>query len=146
MSDYPEKLQEVVDTLEFIEDQQERIEFLIDYGEKFKEVPESVASRPFPEANKVEYCESEAYVWTIRKGDGTFDFYFAVENPQGVSAKAFASILQESLSGETAENIMKIDTDLVHKIFGQKLSMGKNMGLSGIILKIQSQVKELANE
>lgn len=145
MSNYPEKLQEIVDTLEFIEDQQERIEFLIDYGEKFKEVPESVAQRPFPEENKVEYCESEAYVWTLRNNDGTFDFYFAVENPQGVSAKALASILKETLSGETAENILKVDTDLVHRIFGQKLSMGKNMGLSSLILKIQTQVKALDN-
>lgn len=84
-------------------------------------------------------------MWTLRNNDGTFDFYFAVENPQGVSAKALASILKETLSGETAENILKVDTDLVHRIFGQKLSMGKNMGLSSLILKIQTQVKALDN-
>ncbi|KAB2841535.1 MAG: SufE family protein, partial [Melioribacteraceae bacterium] len=113
MSFYPPKLQEIVDTISMFKDQNDRINVLIDYSEKYKEVPSDVAVRPYPKKQKVDYCESEAYVWVKKNNDGTYKLYFAVENPQGISAKALAVILDEGLSGETAENILKVNTDIV---------------------------------
>lgn len=142
MSDYPPKLQEIIDTISFFEDQNDRINVLIDYAEKFKEVSETIAVRPYPQEHKVEYCESEAYVWAKKNEDNTFNLYIAVENPQGVSAKALAVILEEGLSGETAKNILEVNTDIVLKIFGQSLSMGKNLGLTGILQMVHREVKK----
>ncbi len=139
MSKYPEKLNEVLETLSLFPTQSERIDVRIEYGEKFEEVPSAIAERPFPKENKVEYCESEAYVWVI-ENEGKYDLYFAVENPQGISAKALCAILQESLSGSDAETLLGINTDLVFEIFGKQLSMGKNLGLTGIIRMIQTLV------
>ena len=48
---------------------------------------------PYPQ------CESDAYVWALKKPDDTLKLYFAVENPSGVSAKALAAILDKTLSG-----------------------------------------------
>lgn len=141
MSNYPKKLNDFLDNLSIIKDQQERINILIDCADKFKEVPPEIAKRPFPEENKILFCESGAYVWTNLQQDGTVKFYFAVENPQGISAMALSSILDITLSGETPENILKIPDDLVNKIFGESLSMGKNMGLTGILQKIRRDVK-----
>ena len=143
MSNYPPKLQEIVDTISFFENQNDRINVLIDYAEKFKEVPEEIAGSPYPDSNKVEYCESEAYVWAKKNEDGIIKLYFAVDNPQGVSAKALCVILDEGLSGETAENILKVKTDVVLEIFGQSLSMGKNLGLTGIVQHIHKEVKKI---
>lgn len=142
MSKYPEKLQEIVETISFFENQNDRINVLIDYAEKFVEVPDNVAAKPYPDENKVEYCESEAYVWTVKNPDNTFNLFFAVENPQGVSAKALCVILDEGLSGETAENILRVNTDLVLDVFGQSLSMGKNLGLTGIVHHVHNEVKK----
>lgn len=142
MSDYPKKLENVVETLSLLSDQQERRDILIDYAEKFKEVPSEISSRPFPEDNKVPFCESGAYVWTLPQEDGTLKLFFAVENPQGISARALCAILASTLSGEKVENIIKIDEDLVYKIFGESLSMGKNMGLTGIIQRIVRDAKK----
>jgi len=141
MNFYPPKLQEIVDTISMFKDQNDRINVLIDYAEKYKELSESIVSRPYPNEHKVEYCESEAYVWAKKNIDGTIKLYFAVENPQGVSAKALAVILDEGLSGETAENILKVKTDIVFDIFGQSLSMGKNLGLTGILQHVQKEIK-----
>jgi cysteine desulfuration protein SufE len=141
VSNYPKKLNDFLDNLSIIKDQQERINILIDCADKFKEVPPEIAKRPFPEENKILFCESGAYVWTNLQQDGTVKFYFAVENPQGISAMALSSILDITLSGETPENILKIPDDLVNKIFGESLSMGKNMGLTGILQKILRDVK-----
>ncbi len=140
---YPEKLQNIVDELSFFTDQNDKISLLIDYAEKYKSVPEEIATQPYPDDHKVDYCESEAYVWVKQNDNGTIKLYFAVENPQGVSAKALAAILDEGLSDETAENILSVTTDVVFDIFGQKLSMGKNLGLTGILQLVQREVKKI---
>jgi cysteine desulfuration protein SufE len=136
MDEYPAKLNEIVEALSLISDQQERRDILIDYAERYKEVPPEIAMRPFSEENKVPFCESGVYVWTIRQAEGTLKFYFAVENPQGISARAMSAILEATLSGERPESIIKVNEDLVYKIFGQSLSMGKNMGLTGIVQRV----------
>ena len=142
MSDYPKKLEDFVETLSLLSDKQERRDILVDYAEKFKEVPSEISVRPFPEENKVPFCESGAYVWTLPQDDRTLRFFFAVENPQGISAKALCAILASTLSGEKPEEIIKIDEDLVYKIFGESLSMGKNMGLTGIVQRIIRDAKK----
>ncbi len=142
MNSYPEKLQDFIDTISLLPDENERINILIDYAEKFKEVLPDIAEKPYPEKNKVPFCESGAYVWTKKQNDNTLKFYFAVENPQGISAKALASILDKTLSGETPENIINIDENIVNKIFGAGLSTRKNMGLIGIIQRIKRDAKD----
>jgi len=141
MSTNPEKLNEVLELLEMYPSEKERIDLLVDFAEKFKEVPPEIAKRPFAEENKVPFCESGAYVWTVKQPDDTFKFYFAVENPQGVSAKALSAILDKTLSGENADTIKNIPEDLVYRIFGQSLSMGKNIGLAGIVQMIKRNVQ-----
>ena len=141
MNDYPEKLQDFLDTISLMPDESERINLLIDYADKFKEAPKEIAEKPYPEKNKVPFCESGAYVWTIKQEDNSLKFYFVVENPQGISAKALAAILDKTISGEKPENIVNIPEDVVNKIFGQSLSMRKNMGLTGIIQMIKRDAK-----
>jgi cysteine desulfuration protein SufE len=141
MKDYPEKLNDIVDTLSSLPDN-ERIEMLIDYAESFKEVPAEIASKPYPEESKVPFCESGAYVWSRQNKKGELEFYFAVENPQGLSAKALSYILQKTLTGEDPAKIANVEDNIVLKIFGQGLSMGKNMGLTGILQKVQREAKK----
>jgi cysteine desulfuration protein SufE len=59
--------------------------------------------------------------------------HFAVENPQGISAKSFARILDEGLSGLSAQEIASIPDDIVYQVFGRGISMGKGQGLLGMI-------------
>ena len=40
-------------------------------------------------------------------------------------------------------NLSPVDTDVVLKIFGQSLSMGKNLGLTGIVLMVKKQVQDI---
>ena len=134
----PEKLGEIVDTLALVPDRSDRIQLLIDIAERFREVPPRIAVRPFAEENKVPACESQAYVWAERRPDGRLDFHFAVENPQGVSAKALAAILADSLPGEPLSTITAIPGDVVYSLFGRELSMGKNLGLLGMLQMCQA--------
>ena len=56
-------------------------------------------------------------------------FYFAVENPQGVSARSLAMILDKMLSGQPVDQVAAVPQDVVYRIFGKELSLGKGQGL-----------------
>ena len=141
----PKKLANLLATLEMMPDRADRIQLLIDIAKRFREVPPEVATRPFSDEHKVPACESEAFLWATPREDGSIQFHFAVENPQGISAKAMAVILDESLSGELPETIVQgLPGDLPHQIFGRELSMGKSMGLMGMVSMVQNSAKKLA--
>jgi cysteine desulfuration protein SufE len=138
MANPPQKLQDVLDTFDMFPDQTDRTNMLLSYADQFKEVPPSVASRPFDKSHQVPQCESDAYVWAIKQPDGSLDLHFAVENPSGVSAKALAAILQKSLSGLPATDIAQVNCDIVERIFRQNISMGKGMGLMAMVNAVQA--------
>lgn len=88
--------------------------------------------RPYDESHRVRGCESEVFVWAFKEGNGV-KLYYAVDNPQGVSAMALCAILDESLSGRSVDEIGQVPDEIVYEIFGRELSMGKSMGLMGIV-------------
>ena len=142
LSRFPEELHEILEIFEEspISDQHE---MLLDYSDRFEEVPEHIATRPFSESNRVVQCESEAYVFTEKGENDTINFYFAVENPQGVSARALASILQSTLQGVSIDTIETLPEDFVFKLFGRGVSMGKGAGLMGIISLLKHFARKL---
>lgn len=123
-------------------DRSERSEQLIHEADRFREVPPEVATRPFGERHRAPRCESDAFVWATDRPDGTVDFHFAVENPQGLSAKAWAVILGETLSGQPLEQVAKVPGDVVYDVFGRELSMGKGQGLLGMLELVQFEVNQ----
>jgi cysteine desulfuration protein SufE len=123
-------------------DRTERMETLVDYADRFVEVPASVATRPFDERNRAPRCESEAYVWAVDLPDGGLALHFAVENPQGLSAKAWAVILTETVSGAAPEQLVAIDPEIIYSIFGRDLSMGKGQGLLGMLELVQFEARK----
>lgn len=137
MKPLPDRLESLVSTLESLE-REDRIEMLIEAAGHFAPVPERIARRPFPAENRVPGCESEAYVWPEAGPAGTLSFYFAVENPQGISAMALAEILRGSLSGAPLEEVADVPADVVYRIFGRELSMGKSMGLMGMVNMVRT--------
>ena len=138
------KLQALLDLFAEYAGPSERTELLLSYADKFKEVPAAVATRPFDQSALVPHCESEAYVWVVPNADGTLKLHFAVENPSGISAKALAAILDRTLSGLPAEEIAKVDPEIVEKIFRQNISMGKGMGLMSMVQRVQQLAKRAA--
>ncbi len=144
MAEMPKDLKYILDDLKSLPEMDKQM-YLIDYSDRFKEVPAEIATRPFPEEHHVKECESDAYVWVTPRNDGTFDLHFAVENPQGVSARSFSKILQDTLSGQTAEAINAVPDTIVTDLFGRGISMGKGMGLQGILRMVKFYANREAN-
>lgn len=138
------KLQSLLDLFAEYAGPAERTELLLSYADGFKDVPPAVATRPFDQSALVPHCESEAYVWVVPNADGTLKLHFAVENPSGISAKALAAILDRTLSGLPAEEVAKVDPEIVEKIFRQNISMGKGMGLMSMVQRVQQLAKRAA--
>jgi sulfur transfer protein SufE len=138
---FPPKIEQLLEDLSFFDDRMERFQALIEFADRFREVPESIAQRPFPESHRAPRCDSEAYVWSELRPDGTFKYHFAVENPQGISAKSMAVILDECLSGEPPDLAMNLSHDVVFAIFGKEISMGKGQGLMGMVDLVRSQTR-----
>lgn len=141
MPTVPETLQRLVDDFAFVE-RMDRMQLLVEYADRFPEVkvPEDIATMPYPEENHVTRCESEAYVWA-EDTDGSVKYYFDVLNPQGLSAKAWAVIMDETLSGQPLEVIADTDPQVIFDIFGKDLSMGKGQGLMGMLDHVQSAAR-----
>ena len=144
MADYPEKLAEVVEDFQSITDRAERTDYLIETADRFNEVrvPAEIATKPYPENHRVPACESEAFVWAVDQPDGTLKYYFDVLNPQGLSAMAMSVILDETLSGQPVDKVANVSTDIVFKIFGNEISMGKGAGLMGIVSMVQNEARK----
>ena len=139
----PQPLNELLDEFSFLE-RGERVDYLIEYADQFVNVPERVATRPYPEERRVKRCESQAYVWAEDHDGGTQKYWFAVENPQGISAKSFCAILDDTVSGASLDEVLRIPGDVVFDIFGKEISMGKGEGLLGILTSVQMFAREAA--
>lgn len=139
----PPLLAEYAGTLEGLE-RGERIEALISIAERFRGAPDHVASRPYAEDRRVPGCESQAFVFAEERADGRLDFHFAVENPQGISARALAVILAESLSGAPLDQVAAVPAGVVERIFGPELSLGKSLGLTGMLHSAQREARRRA--
>ena len=142
MSALPQKLNEILADFDFVTTRSERAELLIDLANRFQKVPERIATPPYPEDHRVPFCESEAYVWVEDQPDNTLKFHFAVENPQGLSAMALAVILAEAVSGAPLEQVANLSPDIVLRVFGHDISMGKGQGLMGMVSMVQAMARK----
>lgn len=139
----PQPLADLLDEFSDLE-RSERVDYLIEYADQFVNVPERIAVRPYPEDRRVKRCESQAYVWAEQADGGGQKYYFAVENPQGISAKSFCAILDDTISGAALEKVLRIPGDVVFDFYGREVSMGKGEGLLGILTSVQAFAREAA--
>ena len=133
MGTSPAKLELLIADIESVDDRMVRAEILTELGNSYQEVPAAVAHRPFSQEHKVTACQSDAYVWVVMSDQGLCFPYFAVENPQGLSAKALASLLTQGCSGVTAQEISAVSDGIVARVFGSTISMGKAEGLMNMV-------------
>lgn len=128
----PARLQEVLDDLSLLPDRQERIDYLLSLSESFRNP--TISELPRTPQTRVPGCESEVYVGLVGG-----KLRIAVDNPQGISAMVLANLLQESFEGASRTSVEATPEEIVYYIFGRELSMGKSLGLTGIVRMAKSQ-------
>jgi len=123
----PPKLIEQLEEIDLYPDRADRIEMLIAIGEEFQNP--SHDEFPRNDSCQVPGCESEAFVAMDQDGH----LKIAIDNPQGISAMAMAQIILQGFSGATPEQVRLVPEEIVYRVFGRELSMGKSMGLTGMV-------------
>jgi len=137
------EFESLVNEFESVGERELRSDLLIEFAERFRPVTADIAKRPFPASNRAPACESEAYAWITLRPDQTIQLHFAVENPQGLTAKALAVILDQTLTGSKPEELSVLKPESVYRIFGNDLSMGKGQGLMGMITLVKQLAAQL---
>jgi cysteine desulfuration protein SufE len=135
----PGPLEEFLGLLDLLPGRDERIAELIQVSRRFRPVGPEVSRPPHAEDRRVPGCESEVFVWVSLDDAGGLRLDFAVENPQGVSAMALAAILQQCFEGRDPAEAAALSPEVVERIFGRELSMGKSLGLTNLVRAVQAQ-------
>ena len=140
----PKPIQERLEDLELFTDRADRIDALVEIGGEYKNFSESEVPRT-PQS-RVPGCESEVFFRAEPLPGGGQRYLFAVDNPQGISAMALAMILS-SASGSNLSEVAAIDDEIVFRIFGRELSMGKSLGLINMVRMMKrAALQELSVE
>ncbi len=138
MDSLPAKLRAVLDHLSSLADRAERVQALVDIAAALRPLPPMFGQPPFPEERRVPRCESGVFVWEEGRSDGTLNFHFAVQNPQGIAARAAAAILQKTLSGAPLAEVAALPPDLFEEVFGGELSTGKALGMAAMVNRVRA--------
>ena len=140
MSELPEGLQTIVEDFQMMEGQ-EKLEYLLELSERLPNLPEWLAGRR-DSMDQVHECMSPVFVYAQKRPDGTIDFHFDVPR-ESPTVRGYATILQEGLSGETAETISAVPTEFYLRMGLQGVLSGQRLNGIGAILE---HMKRLAKE
>lgn len=142
----PERLRDLLDMFSMLEDRQDRVQALIGIADSYEPVPAHIAKAPYPESARVPNCESEAFAFAEPLDDGRLRYWFAIENPQGVSAMAMARVIDDTLSGEDPAKVLATPPDIIYSLFGRELSMGKSAGLMGMMQMVHAMTRRASGQ
>ena len=92
------------------------------------------------EQNKINGCTSRAWVVTEQNGDDTYTFR---TDSDSLIVKGLLTILEQVFSGQTADNILSINSsDILYSIgLDKTITSQRTKGLSSAVQKIHNSLK-----
>lgn len=125
-----EKQQELIDTFSFLEDWEQKYEYIIDLGKELKPLYNDKKT----EENLIKGCQSQ--VWLSAEFNDGKVYFFA--DSDGILPKGIISLLISIYSGHTPQEILASDFDFISKIGLQEfLSPSRANGLSAMTKQIK---------
>jgi cysteine desulfuration protein SufE len=119
-------------------DRQERIELLIDFAKNLPPLPDHLVAHK-DASHRVEECQSPVYLFVEMVGPRV-DLYAdaPIEAP---TVRGFISLLLEGLNGSTADEVLKVPSDLIERCaLPEVLGMLRVRGLSGVLRRLKREV------
>lgn len=125
-----EKQKELIDEFSFLDDWEQKYEYIIDLGKELKPLPEDKKT----EDNLIRGCQSKVWIdASFREGKLFFD-----ADSDGILPKGIVSMLVSIYSGHTTKEIMDSDFDFIEKIGLQEfLSPSRANGLMAMTRQIK---------
>ncbi len=135
----PTDFNDLVETLEFLDDWEDRYRFIIDLGKNLEPLPEDA----YNEANKVKGCMSQ--VWLThepRDIDGQRVIHYAADSDAHI-VKGLIAVLMVLYSDKTPADILAVDVDEAFKQLQleEHLSANRRNGFFSMIDRIKTVAK-----
>jgi cysteine desulfuration protein SufE len=138
----PQAFQEIAENLSFLEDWEDRLNYVIELGQALPPIPESDKTAE----NKVKGCVSN--VWLVSRVDRSTDPAIMTFEGQSdaIITKGLVAVLIALYSGRPAAEIAETDAVAWFKTVGlsEHLGMQRSNGLVAMVNRIRSEGKTLS--
>lgn len=125
-----EKQNELIKDFDFLEDWEQKYEYIIDLGKSLK----PLSAEQKTEQNLIKGCQSQVWI-DVRLEEGKL---FFDADSDGILPKGIVALLTSVYSGHTAQEIVDADFSFIEKIGLQEfLSPSRANGLSSMIKQIK---------
>ncbi|OFL65269.1 MULTISPECIES: SufE family protein [unclassified Brevibacterium] len=143
----PQALQEIADDFGAMEESQ-RLELLLEFSDELPDLPQRLKDDP-KLLEPVPECQSPIFIRVEVDGtqpDSTVHLFFSAP-PEAPTTRGFAGILNEGLNGSTVQTVLDVPADFPLKLNIEKqVSPLRLNGMSGMLARIQRQVREKADQ
>lgn len=125
-----EKQNEIVSDFEFLEDWEQKYEYIIDLGKQLPPLPDEIKT----DQNLIKGCQSKVWIDT-KYEDGKLIF---LADSDGILPKGIVSLLVSIYSGHSTDEILNADFDFISQIGLQEfLSPSRANGLMAMTKQIK---------
>jgi cysteine desulfuration protein SufE len=120
-------------------DRNTRLETLLDYSRKLRDVPPELQAARDREEHRVTECQTPVFLWIGVKQDGiTLEADVPREAP---TVRGFVSLLQHRIAGATVGQVAEIPDDLLDRLgLTDALGMTRTQGLTAILSRVKRTV------
>ena len=135
----PPELERVLDLFGRL-GREQTMQALVDYANRFPELPERFAAQAAGEENKVHECMTPVALFS-EVDDGTIRFYADVPK-NAPTIRALLSILIAGLNGRPPEDVLAIPPDFVSKLMRTVGLSTRERGLQAIVARMKRHARE----
>jgi cysteine desulfuration protein SufE len=120
-------------------DRNTRLETLLDYARKLRDLPPELQAARDREEHRVTECQTPVFLWIgLERGGLTLHADVPRESP---TVRGFVSLLQQRITGATAAEVAEIPDDLLDRLrLTETLGMTRTQGLTAILGRIKRAV------
>jgi cysteine desulfurase/selenocysteine lyase len=132
---------ELSEVFEFLENWNDRYQYLIELGEKLPPLPDELKT----EANRVRGCQSTVFL-SARKKPGTADVLEFLADSDADIVRGLIGLLEQVFSGQKASHVLAFDVEGFFARLGldSHLSMNRRNGLSAMVGRLRKHAAQLA--
>ena len=131
-------IEDILDTVEFLDDWEERYSYIIDLGKDLPAFPEQEKT----EANKVHGCQSQ--VWLSHYFDASNNTLYVLLDSDAIIVKGLAAIVLAALNAKSPQQIVGTDVEaLFNKMdLMRHISPTRGNGLRAMLERIKNTARE----
>lgn len=138
---YNSAAQEILDTFSEVPESS-KLDLLLEFADALPELPEQYKDHP-ELLERVEECQSPVYLFV--EVDNLVHIYLTAPK-EAPTTRGFASILEQALNNQTADEVLNFNDSFVNELGLTKLvSPLRIRGMNGMLNRIKRQVSEKLN-